>query len=859
MNTWIHFQRLIKNNGFTFNEYIQYNLDTIHIIIRIQKYYQYLKDSLYNNNNNNLETLTTASICLELYQPNNNNNYFVDNNNNDLAYIIFLIWKLFNIKKTSIQEINIMDLCNGIKLINTEIDESIFKHLDKKQIQTSNLPIIDYSEVLNNNNTNTVTVQDKLTQQWFDVKYNPISGRSLFYSSNNKNTHIIKKGQVICQYCDNYDIIPTDTYQDLKQRTNVNLTYSVYYSKDKTILPKHFGINSSNLGILANTALSKSALQKMDLYKEGMEIPKQNAIITISRKRSSIIRVKATADIEYGKEILIAYGGTISRDIVKDYLATFKKVSQNTTATFKKVSQNATFKKVSQNNNNNNNNNNNESVLGLQTIIDKFPASKYIITTDQHKELGTVYLIQNNTGIQDLPPTWYDKNGKLLHEDLPPGINLNSVKQERIEEDRIWRNNLTSTIPKILIDKFPLDIYNIKPAQNNLFFVQNIHGLAVDDSGAYYNADGTLYKANPSPMIPISSNNSGLLGLQTLTLQTLTTPWNDFLSIYFNIPNLEKTHLKEYNIIMQSLLSVETNPSVEHFIQVEIKRKPACFHIDEKTINPNIINKWNASDLIEFVGHSLDTSKVQTFSGDKVHLKTLFKPVQTKQANTVVEDLYIKWNDIDKNDLVQFVYNLQKPWNGFVHSSVGKEISDTSLVISQIGARASNHQHAVMFWNYAVKGMKYYILYDSIVAEQKGFITRNDKTIKLKKLDLNQFIELVHSENAFIACTDHLHANYIIVPSRYAHDILTVKGGDNIPFGNNNQYNEINTYAGMVGYALPILDNDNSIKHLQQVFNMPLQTSFDILEEHKEAFLKPFQDNNNNNNTFGLNINDHPH
>jgi SET domain-containing protein len=133
-------------------------------------------------------------------------------------------------------------------------------------------------------------------------------GRSLH------STQHITSGTLICNYCDNYDLLTNDQYATLEATSSVH--YGVFVKNNSIAVPRQVrdaefnrAGQCTNLGILINAALPRSA----DLCRRVA-----NCRLVVSQRLGRItISIRSIRDIRPGQEILISYGATFTRLLSK--------------------------------------------------------------------------------------------------------------------------------------------------------------------------------------------------------------------------------------------------------------------------------------------------------------------------------------------------------------------------------------------------------------------------------------------------------------------------------------------------------------------------------------------------------------
>lgn len=346
--SWRSFCYTITTSKFKFIHYIKFNKQEIENLITIKRHflpiYNYYtrKTKKYPDGYDTVYLFVLVAILRYQY--------------NDLRELLKLdyIRILYNIY----QEFNIFDIHdyiagNLLLAVKFTFEYDIYyRILDTKPLKIE-YPIIDYSELFNPNSVANkdqypIKVKDQLTGNWFEIRYNviPNSGRSLWYSSEKNNNKPLKPNDVICSYCDDYYVIDEEIYRDLANRTATRITYSVEINKNLVALPVHFGnqieLNenkeqtSSNLGLMANAALSQIKIDKLNSlaknkskYNQLVE-KKSNAKITHpsikvkgtgnNNNKKSRIKLKTSQKINPGDEILVAYGSQALNELFKSLL-----------------------------------------------------------------------------------------------------------------------------------------------------------------------------------------------------------------------------------------------------------------------------------------------------------------------------------------------------------------------------------------------------------------------------------------------------------------------------------------------------------------------------------------------------------
>jgi hypothetical protein len=286
---------------------------------------------------------------------------------------------------------------------------------------------------------------------------------------------------------------------------------------------------------------------------------------------------------------------------------------------------------------------------------------------------------------------------------------------------------------------------------------------------------------------------------------SLTKGFENLLSNYFDIEDIALKYPKKWALLLKRIMSV-TAFDADTAATVETLRQPRCFYIPRPRAKQNDDSSWSHSveTLVKVAGYS-KKSDVESFGGAKVKIGIMFDAPDT-QKYTLVEDMYIGW----ENDLGLFCRHILT-WNGLLHSKLGNKLACTTLVLSHVGARAQSHQHPTGFWNYAAYGCKLYVLVDTIVAEKEGMLIRNDTTMKVRHLTLDEFLRLPpesaclavingsdESEPPIDQVDQHMITlgSMIVVPSRFSHEVFTIHG-------HVGHATESHLYGGMVGLCMP--------------------------------------------------------
>lgn len=239
------------------------------------------------------------------------------------------------------------------------------------------------------------------------------------------------------------------------------------------------------------------------------------------------------------------------------------------------------------------------------------------------------------------------------------------------------------------------------------------------------------------------------------------------------------------------------------------------------TMNPHEVVKDLKTEI---------TAPVQSFSNGQVTIKDIisayekrwqdsFHSIVKKYPLSVVADMseYRKKSRMDC-----LVQGLNAKWNLlFANDLQLVNIQESSLVLSDFWAVSRNHFHPWMFYNAAFSGTKAYLLFDVEEASEKLRPLHQWTKVNLRtgvsyhskpknhyrdilnpkitrKLTFAEFMKLDHSYFAVIssqhdqrAPKEHL-ANFILVPSRYAHEVYTIGTGV-----------DSEVYAGLSGFAMP--------------------------------------------------------
>jgi hypothetical protein len=224
------------------------------------------------------------------------------------------------------------------------------------------------------------------------------------------------------------------------------------------------------------------------------------------------------------------------------------------------------------------------------------------------------------------------------------------------------------------------------------------------------------------------------------------------------------------------------------------KRKPMVLHASSLT-------SLEPDQLVQDLGIDPET-KIESFRGaittpkEMIHSVEERSKIRKKYPVTVVADL--PFTSIVKNDLADRIkQHIQ--WNALIFHT---DFEQTSLVLSDTDALATPHIHPNMFWNCSFCGTKTYFLVDADEFAQKiakKIIKRSElpwkeKSVYKSTISFNgkiTFAEFKLLKNAYFTIISSDSPNFIIVPTRYIHEVWTVCGGKD------------GVYGGLVGGAMP--------------------------------------------------------
>ncbi len=244
--------------------------------------------------------------------------------------------------------------------------------------------------------------------------------------------------------------------------------------------------------------------------------------------------------------------------------------------------------------------------------------------------------------------------------------------------------------------------------------------------------------------------------------------------------------------------------------QSEIDRRPFLAVIRHLPVS-------STSDIIADLDVGENTN-ISAFTGKLTTIKEMTEgfTLRFNQANvssakssyplSVVADL-TKFKT--KSKMKKLVYDLNQSWNMFFTNPNLTVLQENSLVLSDMGAVSKAHFHPYMFTNLALCGTKCYVLFDVDEIEKPPVYNLRSTNIHTaldaknknmypevlngkitRKLGFNEFVNLKRSFFAVISSSGDL-PNFILVPSFYAHEVITVGTGNE------------ETYGGLSGFALP--------------------------------------------------------
>ncbi len=231
--------------------------------------------------------------------------------------------------------------------------------------------------------------------------------------------------------------------------------------------------------------------------------------------------------------------------------------------------------------------------------------------------------------------------------------------------------------------------------------------------------------------------------------------------------------------------------------------KISCDVEDAKRRKPVLLN---ASHLVPIEPAALvqelrinPETKIESFRGAVTTPQEMIESVverskyKKRYPITVVADL--PFTSKVKDDLADRIKQHIK-WNALIFNS---DFEQTSLVLSDTDALATPHIHPNMFWNCALCGTKTYLLVDIDEFANKFDKTRTElpwteKSVYKSTISFTgriTFEEFKMLKNAYFAVISSEGPNFLLVPTRYMHEVWTVCGG---PDG---------IYGGLVGGAMP--------------------------------------------------------
>jgi hypothetical protein len=286
------------------------------------------------------------------------------------------------------------------------------------------------------------------------------------------------------------------------------------------------------------------------------------------------------------------------------------------------------------------------------------------------------------------------------------------------------------------------------------------------------------------------------------------------------------THEEALRCYIESYFAddVKFNENVEKNLKYVIKRslKPTSYDLSHITLRQAIklaSQVENASKRVPMILNAsrlatiepcklvqdlkIDpNTRIESFRGAITTPMEMIDSVEERRKNkkrypiTVVADL--PFTSKQQYDLADRIKQHIK-WNALIFNT---DFEQTSLVLSDTDALATPHIHPNMFWNCSFCGTKVYLLVDT--DEFAAKIENN--TFTRKKLPWTEkttyrstyefegkitFTEFCLMKNAYFAVISSDGPNFILVPTRYMHEVWTVCGGKD------------GVYAGLVGGAMP--------------------------------------------------------
>jgi hypothetical protein len=165
----------------------------------------------------------------------------------------------------------------------------------------------------------------------------------------------------------------------------------------------------------------------------------------------------------------------------------------------------------------------------------------------------------------------------------------------------------------------------------------------------------------------------------------------------------------------------------------------------------------------------ISRTRVKCFSNKIVDARTLRPTSSSPQS--VVDGLTTE-NNWDST-FSRFTLQLTQRWNALASSVAGRALAGYSIICSQQKAISAAHHHPLAFWNYAVRGRKSYILYDTSAK-------CHHHRMSTRRLSWPEFVA---DTSACIASIDATGTNFLYVPSMFSHDVYTSPAGEYIYLG----------------------------------------------------------------------------